>query len=48
MADRLEINQGDDAEMMSDKTLKRSIEYLKSIGWTDSEIVRYLTYIADK
>lgn len=46
--DRLEINQGDDAEMMSDGTLKRLIEYLKSIGWTDSEIVRMLAYIANR
>lgn len=38
----------DDAEMMSDKTLKRLMEYLKSVGWSDSEIVKLLDYIAEK
>ena len=37
---------GEDAEMMSDATLKKLIEYLKSVkGWTDSEIVALLEYI---
>lgn len=37
---------GEDAEMMSDSTLKKLIEYLKSVkGWTDSEIVALLEYI---
>ena len=41
-------NMGDDAEMMSDKTLKRLMDYLKSVGWSDSEIVKLLDYIAEK
>lgn len=42
------IDEGVDVEMMSDTTLKRLIEYLKSIGWSDSEIVALLDYIAGK
>lgn len=41
-------NTGDGAEMMSDKTLKRLMDYLKSVGWSDSEIVKLLNYIAEK
>ena len=37
-----------DAEMMSDGTLKRLIEYLHSVGWSDSQIVQLLDYIAGK
>lgn len=38
---------GDDAEMMSDSTLSKLIEYLKTVkGWTDSEIVALLEHIA--
>lgn len=37
-----------DAEMMSDATLKRLIEYLKSVGWSDTQIVKLLDYIASK
>ena len=37
-----------DVEMMSDGTLKRLIEYLKSIGWSDSQIVALLDYVAGK
>ena len=38
----------DDAEMMSDGTLKRLIDYLKAQGWSDSQIVELLDYIAGK
>ena len=38
----------DDVEMMSDKTLKRLMDYLKSVGWSDSQIVKLLNYIAEK
>ena len=38
----------DDVEMMSDGTLKRLMDYLKSVGWTDSEIVKLLDYVAGK
>ena len=48
MAESINFDEGIDAEMMSDATLKRLIEYLKSVGWTDSEIVELLIYIADK
>ena len=51
MAEGLEkftSKSGDDAEMMSDKTLERLMEYLKSIGWSDSQIVELLEYIAKK
>lgn len=48
MADLKKIQEGVDAEMMSDTTLKRLLEYLKSIGWTDSQIVELLAYIAGK
>lgn len=41
-------NERNDAEMMSDKTLKRLMDYLKSVGWSDSEIVKLLDYIAEK
>ena len=41
-------NREDVVEMMSDKTLKRLIEYLKSVGWSDSQIVKLLNYIAEK
>ena len=40
--------EGSDAEMMSDGTLKRLIEYLKSIGWSDAQIVSLLDYVAGK
>lgn len=44
-----EINQErTDAEMMSDGTLKRMIEYLKSVGWSDTQIVQMLDYVAGK
>lgn len=44
-AERLPKN-GDEAEMMSDKTLQKLIDYLKSVkGWTDSEIVALLEFI---
>ena len=37
---------GDDAEMMSDSTLQKLIDYLKSVkGWTDSEVVAMLENI---
>lgn len=48
MAESINTNERIDAEMMSDSTLKRLIEYLKSVGWTDSEIVKLLEYIAEK
>lgn len=31
---------------MQDKTLERIIEYLKAKGWTDTEIVEMLAYLA--
>ena len=40
--------EGSDAEMMSDGTLKRLIEYLKSIKWTDEQIVALLDYVAGR
>jgi hypothetical protein len=36
----------EEVEMMSDKTLARLIEYLRSIGWTEKEINDLLYYIA--
>ena len=47
-ADVCNISEGVEAEMMSDGTLKRLIEYLKSIGWNDSQIVSLLDYVAGK
>ena len=41
-------NIGGDAEMMSDGTLKRLMDYLKSVGWSDSQIVALLDYIVCK
>ena len=38
----------DDVEMMSDATLKRLIEYLESVGWSDTQIVKLLDYIVSK
>lgn len=44
-ADELQ-KMGDGAEMMSDSTLHKMIEYLKSVkGWTDAEIVEMLKNI---
>ena len=42
------LHEGVDAEMMSDGTLKRLLEYLKSIGWSDKQIVELLDYVAGK
>mgnify|MGYP006924627345 CR=1 FL=1 len=40
------LTAGGDAEMMSDSTLHKMIEYLKSVkGWTDAEIVELLKHI---
>ena len=47
-ADVCNPEREDDVEMMSDGTLKRLIEYLKSIGWSDSQIVALLDYVAGK
>ena len=33
-------------EAMQDKTLERIIEYLKVKGWTDTEIIEMLMYLA--
>lgn len=40
--------KGVDAEMMSDTTLQKLLEYLKSVGWSDGEIVKLLDYITSK
>lgn len=49
MADFLKYQEeGADVEMMNDSTLKRLIEYLKSVGWSDTEIVKLLDYITSK
>ena len=49
MADFLKNQEeGADVEMMSDGTLKKLIEYLKSKGWSDTQIVELLDYIASK
>ena len=47
-ADVCNTPEGVEAEMMSDGTLKRLIEYLKSVGWNDSQIVSLLDYVAGK
>lgn len=47
-ADVCNPEREDDVEMMSDGTLKRLIEYLKSIGWSDTQIVALLDYVAGK
>ena len=40
------LTAGGDSEMMSDSTLQRLIQYLKSVkGWTDSEVVELLEHI---
>lgn len=44
----INTQEGDVAEVMSDATLKRLIEYLRSIGWSDTQIVQLLDYIASK
>ena len=41
-------NERIDVEMMSDSTLKKLIEYLHSVGWSDIQIVELLDYIASK
>ena len=33
-------------EEMQDKTLERIIEYLKNKGWTDTDILEMLMYLA--
>ncbi|MBQ2735513.1 MAG: hypothetical protein IJF33_06740 [Clostridia bacterium] len=47
-ADVCNTDREDDVEMMSDGTLKRLLDYLKSVGWSDSEIVKLLDYVAGK
>ena len=47
-ADVCNTDREDDVEMMSDGTLKRLMDYLKSVGWSDSEIVKLLDYVAGK
>ena len=47
-ADSCNINIGDDAEMMSDKTLERLIAFLKAEDWDDSKIVELLAYMSAK
>ena len=47
-ADVCNTDREDDVEMMSDGTLKKLIEYLKSIGWSDTQIVELLDYITSK
>lgn len=47
-ADTFNNYEGVDAEMMSDATLKKLIDYLKSVGWSDAQIVSLLDYIATK
>ena len=41
-------NERNDVEMMSDGTMARLLEYLKKIGWSDTDIVKLLEYIASK
>ena len=48
LADIQSTDREDDAEMMSDGAMKRLIEYLKSVGWSDTEIVKLMKYIAGK
>lgn len=48
MAENAKKDERNDAELMSDATLARLIEYLKQIGWSDAEIVLLLSYIASK
>ncbi|MBQ9797857.1 MAG: hypothetical protein IJW50_09070 [Clostridia bacterium] len=47
-ADVCNTDREDDVEMMRDGTLKRLMDYLKSVGWSDSEIVKLLDYVAGK
>ena len=47
-ADTLNNYEGVDVEMMSDSALKKLIDYLKSVGWSDAQIVSLLDYIASK
>lgn len=42
------LEKGVDTEMMSDSTLCRLIEYLKMQGWSDTQIVNLLDYLAKK
>lgn len=46
MAETKDYAERNDAEMMSDGTMARLLEYLKSIGWSDSQIVELMAYIA--
>lgn len=48
MAENFINKERTEAEMMSDGTISRLIEYLKQIGWSDTEIVKLLSYIAGK
>ena len=41
--------EGSDFEMMSDTTLSKLIEYLKTVEkWTDAQIISLLEYISKK
>ena len=46
-ADKQKSCEGVDAEMMSDTTLCRLIEFLKAENWSDTKIVKLLEYIAN-
>ena len=48
MADIQSTEREDEVEMMSDRALKRLIEYLESVGWSDKEIVKLMKYVAGK
>ena len=48
MAENINTEREDDVEMMSDGAMRRLIEYLKSVGWSNTEIVKLIEYVAGK
>lgn len=47
MAETKDYAERNDAEMMSDRTLNKLLEYLRAAGWTDSQIIDLLAYISN-
>lgn len=47
-ANDFNVDEGVDVEMMSDSTMNKLIKYLRSIGWSESQIVTLLEYITSK
>ena len=49
MAEEINLNAEDGEKMLSAKTLRRLIDYLRNVAkWSDSQIIDLLEFIASK